>query len=166
MSLDHGHRAVVDLGKRPPVASRCGLRLALAAQRISGFATIRPSERRVEVELDWPRYKARCDRADVWSRWMLEQMIELLADQPLLARPLREALDGVPLPKPADHLGAAATDMFALNLDAASVAAVIALVDQAAASGARTSGTKHRGLGGFAEAWREHQRFIIGKQEG
>ena len=91
---------------------------------------------------------------------MLEQTLELLCDEPLLAGFLCVALDGRPLPKPARHQGGAATDMFRVVLDSATVQAIIVKVERAAAQGAQTSGTRGRGLGGFAEAWREYGEFI------
>ena len=87
---------------------------------------------------------------------MLEQTLELLCEAPDLARPLRLALDRAPLPKPLGHRGDAQTDMLRLELDAATAQAIIAVVQRAVAQGAVTSGTRDRGLGGFAEAWQEY----------
>ncbi len=50
--------------------------------------------------------------------------------------------------------------MLRLDLDSATAQAILALVEQAAAQDAQTSGTQGRGLGGFAEAWREYGEFI------
>lgn len=106
--------------------------------------------------MDWATYKKLCQRPDHWSRWMLEQSLELLRGAPHLARPLRFALGGTPLAKPPGHRGGAETDMLRLELDSATAQAILAVVEQAAAQGAQTSGTQGRGLGGFAEAWREY----------
>lgn len=110
--------------------------------------------------MDWAAYKELCQRPDCWSRWMLEQSLELLSGAPALARPLRLALDGTPLAKPPGHRGGAETDMLRLELDGATVQAIVAVVEQAVAQGKRTSGTQDRGLGGFVEAWRECGEFV------
>ena len=114
--------------------------------------------------MNWTAYKARCNRPDAWSRWMLEQTLELLAGRPDLAVPLRRAMAGVPLAKPQGHKGGAATDMFVLDLDLAAASAIAKCVAAAAAEGLETRGTRGRGLGGFREAWREYAEFIIQQQ--
>ena len=119
--------------------------------------------------LDWATYKERCNRPDAWSRWMLEQTLELLADLPDLATPLRGALASAPLAKPQGHKGGAATDMFVLHLDPAAAFAIAKQVEAAVVKGMETSGTRGRGLGGFQEAWREfaesiHQPTAIGRK--
>ncbi len=109
--------------------------------------------------MDWTNYKAACDQPDVWSRWMLEQALRLLADKPELVAPLRRGLRQPPLPKPAGHKGGGNTDMFRLHLPPATIAAIVIDLGAARARGARTS--EGRGLGGFVEAWREYHRFAI-----
>ncbi len=111
------------------------------------------------LALDWDAYKRLCDTPDVLSRWMLEQTAELL--QGGLRTELETALGDGPLPKPADHKGGAATDMFQLRLELHQVAAVHRRVAAAAAAGHTTSGTRRRGLGGFEEAWREYVDYLI-----
>ena len=95
---------------------------------------------------------------------MLGQTLELLAERPDLAAPLRDALAGAPLAKPPGHKGGAATDMLVLDLDAAAALAIVERVERAAAQGAETSLTQGRGLGGFREAWREYSDFINQRQ--
>jgi hypothetical protein len=110
------------------------------------------------VRVDWTDYKVLCDSPDVVSRWMLTQTLELLAleeGQDALHRALAAVLRASPLPKPADHRGGPATDMFRLDLTLEDAGAVAALVLRAAAAGRTTTGTAGRGLGGFAEAWHE-----------
>lgn len=99
--------------------------------------------------MDWADYKALCDQPLVMSRWMLGETALLLPAD--LRAPLEEAMAGQPLPKPQDHKGGAATDMFAVRFDQAD--AVLAAVRAAVADGATTS--QGRPLGGFVAAWRE-----------
>lgn len=108
--------------------------------------------------MDWPTYKRLCDSPHCWSRWMLERSAALLEAhaEPGLAASVRAALDAAPLPKPADHRGPAATDMFVLRLDTAAAQRIRAIVAGAAAAGERTA--EGRGLGGFVEAWDEYLR--------
>ena len=114
--------------------------------------------------MDWTAYKERCNRPDAWSRWMLGQTSELLAERPELAAPLRNALAGGPLAKPPGHKGGTATDMLVLDLDAAAALAIAEAVERAVAQGVETTGTRGRGLGGFQEAWREYSAFINQQQ--
>ena len=108
--------------------------------------------------MDWDTYKQLCDTPDVMSRWMLEQTIELLD---LGCRPLLEAvLVGQPVPKPTDHRGGAATDMFRLDLAREAVLMIHEQVAQAVLTGRTTSATRDRGLGGFEEAWREFVQHL------
>ena len=92
---------------------------------------------------------------------MLEQTSELL-DEPLAAA-VRAPLGGEPLSKPADHSGGSATDMFVLRLGVSSRLEVLRAVSEACASGATTSGTAGRGLGGFVEAWQEYASWKGGQ---
>ena len=114
--------------------------------------------------MNWTAYKARCNQPDAWSRWMLEQTLELLAGRPDLAAPLRRAMAGAPLAKPQGHKGRAATDMFVLDLGLAAASAIAKCVEAAVAEGLETRGTQGRGLGGFREAWREYAEFINQQQ--
>lgn len=106
------------------------------------------------LALDWDAYKRLCDTPDVISRWMLEQTAELL--EGALRAELEATLSGPSLPKPDDHKGNAATDMFQLRLARQQVVAVHERVARAVVAGESTSGTRARGLGGFEEAWREY----------
>ena len=105
------------------------------------------------ASIDWPRYKALCDRPDVLSRWMLEETSALLAGD--LRTALLRIADGTPLPKPPDHKGAEATDMFEVALPTAVVRMIVDTVDEAAERGLRTP--RSAKIGGFATAWRELQ---------
>jgi hypothetical protein len=112
---------------------------------------------------DWVRYRALCDRGDVLSRWLVEQTAGLLeADgDDGLARRVRRIAAGTPLPRPADHLGGAATEFFEARLALAEVRAVAAAVRAAAAEpGRRLPGG--RGLGGVTEAWQEYADWLDG----
>jgi hypothetical protein len=115
--------------------------------------------------MDWERYKGLCDSPEVCSRWMIEQTLELLGDVDV-AVSLRSTLRGKPLDKPSDHRGGAATDMFVLTLSLDDARAIGAAVQTALASGQTTSGTRARGLGGFAEAWDEYRRHLTRRQDG
>jgi hypothetical protein len=115
----------------------------------------------------------------VLSRWTLERTIALLegsaeaADaaavligdphDPSPGRPpqvpaaiLRAVLATQPLPRPADHVGPAATDMFVTCLDSASVHGILAIVDRAMASGRLVEILEGRSPVGFVAAWREY----------
>ena len=108
--------------------------------------------------MNWAAYKQACDRPDVVSRWMLEQTCELLeAEHADLSDALKMVLrNAEPLPKPADHRGDAATEMFRIALGASAGHRICTCVTAAAAAQLETSGTRGRGLGGFVEAWREY----------
>jgi len=108
--------------------------------------------------VEWPRYKALCDQPDYWSRWMLEQCIELFRQQgeSALIEKLDQALQGQPLATPADHRGHRSTQMFLLDMSPRQRALALAAVQRGVSSGLTTSGTAERGLAGFVEAWREY----------
>jgi hypothetical protein len=113
--------------------------------------------------LDWKRYKQICDTPNVFSRWMLEQTIEL-TELPLAAE-IDAVLGTVPLHKPADHSGGEGVDMFELAFTEDQVNAIRLAVLKATSAGQTTSGTQNRGLGGFLEAWSEYARYLShGKQ--
>jgi hypothetical protein len=109
--------------------------------------------------MDWQRYKAICDAPDVCSRWLLEQTLELVEGDDVAAH-LQADMARPPIDKPADHRGDAATDMFAMTLTHAEVAALRERLERAAAAGETTSATRGRGLGGFVEAWREYEQYL------
>ncbi len=108
--------------------------------------------------VDWDEYKRRCGEPAAFSRWMLEQTVELLeqAEAAGLASKLRRGLDAAPLPKPADHKAGPATDMFILDLAVADACAVMGWMRHALERDWTTTGTRSRGLGGFVEAWTEY----------
>ncbi len=110
--------------------------------------------------MEWDEYKPRCAAPGAFSRWMLEQSLELVATDVAAASQLRAVLAGRTLDKPADHRGGADTDIFELGFDLAIVERIVARVAAAATQGASTSGTVQRGLGGFDAAWREYARFL------
>lgn len=114
--------------------------------------------------MDWKRYKALCDSPAFWSRWMLTQTIELVAEDAELVASLNRALAAAPLAKPPGHKGGAATDMFEVRLSAAETDAVVARVRRGVVRGTETEGTRGRGLGGFLEAWLEYQRFVLANE--
>lgn len=114
--------------------------------------------------MDWKCYKQRCDKPEMWSRWMLNETIALLGEQSHLAQSLQEAMRQAPLVKPDDHRGGPATDMFELSLDGAEVGEIVAVVEQAIQRETKTSGG--RSLGGFGEAWQEFQRQVIRNAKG
>lgn len=68
---------------------------------------------------------------------------------------LLEIAAGTPLPKPADHKGGVATDMFEIDLPTEVVRSVVEVVDDAANRGLRTP--RSTKIGGFAIAWRDLQ---------
>jgi len=114
--------------------------------------------------MDWERYRARCDAGDAFSRWMLEQTVEVLErdGETALGARLRAELEAPPVPKPPDHAGGRETDFLELRLTLAEACAVHRVVAAAVARGERTRGTARRGLGGFEEAWREHLDWLTG----
>lgn len=108
--------------------------------------------------MDWDEYKRRCDEPDTFSRWMLEQSVELLeqAGAEELVAKLSRGLLAVPLPKPADHTAGPATDMFELELAVADARAVMGWMRHALERDWTTTGTRSRGLGGFVEVWMDY----------
>lgn len=112
--------------------------------------------------MDWNDYKALCNSPRMFSRWMLEQSIKLLSDEPRLADALARILRGVPLDKPADHRGGALTDMFEVALSSHEARGVHRVVANAVRAGRTTPATEPRGLGGFAEAWLEYVCYVEG----
>ena len=110
--------------------------------------------------MDWATYQQLCDSPRHWSRWMLLQCAALLAaeGEAALAARLHAALAGTALPKPADHRGPPATDMFALVLAPAEALRARTVIAAAAARGMRTP--EGRGLGGFVAAWDEYLRHL------
>ncbi len=113
--------------------------------------------------MDWSDYKALCDSPRMFSRWMLEQSIELLYESPQLAAALSDVLKAGPLAKPRDHRGGAPTDMFEVVLDIGNAVRIHRIIVEAVRAERRTDATKLRGLGGFAEAWLE---YVIHIQQG
>ena len=111
--------------------------------------------------MGWAEYRVLCDRPDYWSRWMIEQTIELLdeLDRQALIEPLSRALKDRPLEKPDDHKGGAGLDMHHLECGLPTRRAIASAMVDAKRLGLTTSGTRGRGLGGFAEAWREYAVF-------
>ena len=103
--------------------------------------------------IDWQRYKALCDRPDVLSRWMLEETATLLPGETRTA--LLAVVRGTPFPKPPDHKGGEATDMFAVDLPPDVVRSIVEVVHDAARRGLRTP--RSTKIGHFATAWRELQ---------
>jgi limonene-1,2-epoxide hydrolase len=110
--------------------------------------------------MDWNEYKRLCDSPPVFSRWMLEQSIELLADEPRLAHAIARALEGPALEKPRDHRGGTSTDMFVVSLSARDASEIVEAVDAAIDKGRTTTATRARGLGGFRETWCEYVTYI------
>ena len=82
--------------------------------------------------MDWATYKARCDDPRVLSRWMLTRTAQWV--EPPVAAALHDAMRARPVPKPCDHQGGPATDMFEVDLDAPTVAAILRCVERAAAA--------------------------------
>lgn len=83
---------------------------------------------------------------------MLERTSTLLPSA--LANALRTARAKTPFPKPEDHKGDAATDMFALALGSADARAILTAVETAAGEGRTTRAV--------VAAWREVSDHIAG----
>ena len=64
--------------------------------------------------MDWPEYKALCNKTHVFSRWALEQTHARLPSH--LSLLLRRGTATEPLVKPADHKGDSRTDMYEVTL--------------------------------------------------
>jgi len=110
--------------------------------------------------MEWDEYKRLCDSPQTFSRWMLEQCVELLASETQLRETLAGAMRSMPLDKPRDHRGDAATDMFEVILALDDARAIHGLIGAAVRERRTTAGTKPRGLGGFEEAWREYVAYL------
>lgn len=124
--------------------------------------------------MDWPAYKARCDSPEFWSRWLIERWLELLAEASAVAtvdgtadqraatsNALERALCGARLPKPADHRGGPATDMFEVMLSVEQAQGLLVLLDSLPAPVVATPAQRARGLGGFREAMVEYLTWRI-----
>jgi len=111
--------------------------------------------------MQWPQYKEICKRPDYWSRWMIEQSIEILqrVDRTDLKAPLMAALVTEPVPTPDGHKGGAGLNMLRLSCPVRFRQAIVDAIVAARDEGIKTSGTQDRGLGGFEEAWREYSTF-------
>ena len=96
------------------------------------------------------------DKRQVSLRWLAGTVLTGLTSLVLMGGALMAALDGEPLPKPADHRGGSATDMFRLDLNRENVLHIHDQMANAVRTGRTTSATRARGLGGFEEAWREY----------
>jgi len=90
---------------------------------------------------------------------MIEQTCDLLGESPL-RRVLAAALGTTPLPKPSDHHGGGATDMFVLLLRLDQVVSIEQVVARATTEGTTTAATRGRGIGGFVETWAEYRRCL------
>ncbi len=110
--------------------------------------------------MQWETYKVLCDQPDHWSRWMLEQCADLMAQLQRhdLQALLEAALMQPPLPVPQGHRGPPATHMYKLQLNQSQRQAVLSAVEEAQRKGLATSQTAQRGLGGFVQAWQE---FVV-----
>ena len=110
--------------------------------------------------MEWDEYKRLCDSPQTFSRWMLEQCLELLASETQLRDALAAEMRSAPLKKPHDHRGGAATDMFEVMLAPDDARAIHRLIGIAVRERRTTAGTTPRGLGGFEEAWREYVAYV------
>ncbi|MEE4281203.1 MAG: hypothetical protein V2I41_04625 [Pseudomonadales bacterium] len=108
--------------------------------------------------MDWHTYKTLSDHPLYWTRWMLEQCVDLLRQmqEQQLAGYLQAALRSPPLPVPEDHFGPDATRMFAVQLSIADGKRMLEAMQHAEQQGLYTSATAGRGLGGFVAAWAEY----------
>ena len=106
--------------------------------------------------MDWPEYKALCERPNVLPRAMLVRTEALLSAA--LADVLRRARAGVPLSKPADHKGGSETDMFEVLATPAQAKAIVQAVEAAAATGCAGHGV--------VAAWRDLLRHVAGATAG
>lgn len=131
--------------------------------------------------MDWAHYRALCDRPDVVSRWLLETTLAALADSDIkldsraqtgspqvasgqLARAgstLRTALAGAPLPRPPDHRGPTALDMFRLELPAEAARALLDQLESLAATGQLAGALAGRSATAFLAAWREYAAGVV-----
>ncbi len=111
--------------------------------------------------MDWDVYKALCDRPDHWTRWMLEQCIDLFEqlERAELSALLKDAAASEPLQTPADHTGPPASQVLHVDLDREVREAMLSAIQDAYARGMTTRQTERRGLGGFVEAWREYAAY-------
>ena len=102
--------------------------------------------------MNWACYRRRCEAPQVLSRWLLERTARLVGDP--WAQPLRDVAAGTPLPKPCDHKGGAATDMFEARLGPATAAAILSRVYIAA--GLAPNDAPAGPLKGIVIAWQEY----------
>ncbi len=121
--------------------------------------------------MDWVRYQALADSPGWWTRWLLQQTLDLLGQQSpaqldlstdsyvRLQHRIRLALQRPPLPKPAGFKAGAITDLLILHLSPQHAESVVRLIHHAQALGLTTPATRARGLGGMLETWSEYLDF-------
>jgi hypothetical protein len=110
--------------------------------------------------MEWDDYKRLCNSPQTFSRWMLEQCVELLASETQLRDALIGSMCAAPLERPSDHRGDPRTDMFEVVLVPDDARAIHRIIESAVREGRTTRSTKPRGLGGFEEAWREYVVYV------
>ena len=107
--------------------------------------------------LDWSTYKRLCDQPDYWSAWMIDQSANLLDryQHTNLSARLRQALDTLPLIRPADHKGDERTLMHQLQLSVADRRLALSVIQQALDEGLIKNA-------GYVAAWQEYADYANG----
>ncbi|MEM7080363.1 MAG: hypothetical protein AAF513_17230 [Pseudomonadota bacterium] len=108
--------------------------------------------------MNWTEYKARAERPDHWTVWMLEQCCDLLRQCGAfdLARQLECSARNPRIATPLDFRGPPQAALVQLDLDVRVRRAILACIHQALDKEFTTDATRERGLGGFVEAWQEY----------
>ncbi len=117
----------------------------------------------------WLDYKALCDRADVFTRWALQETARLLkaSQSENLARVLDDILlVQKPHKKPQDHMGDDRVDTFTLKLPVHTVGRICSKlasvqspqlgVNQIEADQLKVAGIESQDVHGLSVAWQEY----------
>lgn len=102
----------------------------------------------------WEEYKELCDHPSVLTRWLIEQTVRICDSD--CSRVLEAILKTAPITKPAGHKGGVATDMFSSSLSRDNIALIVEQVQQAVATGKRTTGPIERDYTSIEKAWLEY----------
>jgi len=114
--------------------------------------------------MSWSRYQRLCDQPQVLSRWVLERTLAVLGGGPVAAI-LEDVLAGQPLPRPSDHRGPAATDMYLTTLSPAQVEPVLEAVLRADAEGRLPALLGLSRSTGFVVVWHEYARWAAAQPD-
>lgn len=108
--------------------------------------------------MDWDSYKQLCDQPGVLSRWLLEQTARVCNTE--YQNLIKAVLLEDPLPKPVDHRGNRATDMFAISLARDQIIQILDFVAGACRRDFKTDAPVARDYSGIEREWQEYLKSL------